>query len=366
MKIVALCVAAAVVAHADTRVARQSDERIRRQEITNTSEIEERLRRLEVTLLNTATQSDLIDARVDMVGRAATASVPGVVQTNSYVQEVSGRITGTDDLSVAASLQARLSSVRSSEVVLRSTISTLTSQAANIPSQFSAISSTITAVAGDDQLISKLNKTYIGNPRIPVFKWQYFHTYSNRFGWFNGNSGNSFAGIAPSTWTDGSGRAWNMANDWNAINRLLIRKGTASAYGGTICAETRIFYSSTDGGVCAAAMRINNPTTRTINWTPQMLFTSYSGWGEYASISVNKAQTWSNNCQNECVIRPTLEMPANRISTVMMIATSSSPVSGWAGFYQRSTLLMFKDNGLNLPDGLEFVDDFDTLTGTWS
>jgi hypothetical protein len=98
-----------------------------------------------------------------------------------------------------------------------------------------------------------------------------------------------------------------------------------------------------------------------IPWTPNWYTTCFSGWGEMASLAVNGVSVWtSGNCNPTVQLAQTLSIPANRTSTVVFVASSSGPAGS------RSLLLAFINNSLDLPAGLEFVDDLDTASGDYS
>jgi len=217
------------------------------------------------------------------------------------------------------------------------------------------------------KVIASLANTYHSNPKIPVFRVGKWHTYSNHYSWLDGNRPNGYGGIHPSTWTDGRAKADQMSNDFKYLQRLFTRKATASTFGGTICSEVYGQRSSTTGGVCGAIFRIKNTGKSSIGWNPRLTMTSWHGWGEEASISLNGNRQYSGNCENECHFNQQFSIPANsagnRVSTVIFISTSSHD----NGHYNqwRTTVLLFGDNSLALPDGLEYVDDLDTVTGAW-
>ena len=90
--------------------------------------------------------------------------------------------------------------------------------------------------------------------------------------------------------------------------------------------------------------------------------TSYGGWNEYRSIALNGQnilcdggdhRAHSSNTSN------TITIPPNRTSTIIVVASSTHP-SG-----SRAIALYFWNNTLVLPEGLEFVDDFDIKGNGW-
>ena len=192
-----------------------------------------------------------------------------------------------------------------------------------------------------------------------VFRWQYWHSYSQNFGWRNGNNGALFGGVAPSTWGDGNGRAYQMSASSDVLLTLFIRK----AYGGknaNVYTNSWKSYSSTNSQQVGALFRVKNTTGSTVTWTPYFFYSSYSGWGERASVSLNGGNNWEsggNNCAY-CKVGVNLSIPGGRTSTVIVVSSTGS-----ASGDLRPTTLAFYNNCLALPNGLEFVDDLDRVQG---
>jgi hypothetical protein len=107
-------------------------------------------------------------------------------------------------------------------------------------------------------------------------------------------------------------------------------------------------------------MRVKNSTQNNIQWTLSFYATCFHGWSERASISLNGNLDWQ--CPGDQYANThrtvSLNIPANRVSTVIAVAASSPP-SGQL----RTNLLAFTGNCFNLPNGLSFVDDLDTTDG---
>jgi hypothetical protein len=81
-----------------------------------------------------------------------------------------------------------------------------------------------------------------------------------------------------------------------------------------------------------------------------------------ASAALNGVSVWSSGgCSSTVQVSQTLSIPANRTSTVVFVS-SSAPPAGSA----RSVFLAFVNNSLDLPAGLEFVDDLETASGDYS
>jgi len=121
-----------------------------------------------------------------------------------------------------------------------------------------SIDSKLKPFSGADKAIASLKNTHYGDSSIPVFRYAQFHTYQARQRWFDGNRASGFGGVAPSSWTDNNYRADQMGNDFKYLQRIFTRKGQASKFGGTICAEGYGQRSSTNGLVCGALFRIRN------------------------------------------------------------------------------------------------------------
>jgi hypothetical protein len=169
-------------------------------------------------------------------------------------------------------------------------------------------------------------------------------------------------GVAPSTWTDSSGRIWSISADKNLWRTVLVN--TQKIYPTmTVMSESWYESSSTNGKVLIVLFRVKNSTGAAINWSPAFYHTNYGGWGECSSATINGASTWDNcgNCYaGSCTSQPTFSVPANRTSSIMFAITNSPSSS------MRTQLLTFYGDTLKLPAGLEYVDDLDTAAGDWS
>jgi len=221
---------------------------------------------------------------------------------------------------------------------------------------------------GTGALFDALKLTHFANKQIPVWRRCIFDTHSSQTSWVDENADSGYGGVNPSTWTDGNAVAWNMHSDVKYLQRLFTERGTGSTFGATICSIVFFMHSSTTGKVCGALFRIRNTKSSAVTWQPALTMTSFTGWAETASITVNGQGTWSSNCAYECRFSQSISIPANgaqnRMSTVIFISTSSQPY-GYNGWNERTSVLLFRDNALALPDGLEYVDDLDSMTGNW-
>ncbi len=190
-----------------------------------------------------------------------------------------------------------------------------------------------------------------------------FNTYDNGGGtWYANNDANPFGGVNPSAWTDGNATAANIADDFDALRSIFNRRRAISP-NSIACAEIQPTTSSTNGRMCGALFRIQNTTGGNINWTPYFYYTSYYGWSERSSVTINASNVWNSNNDTypNSNAGVTVTLPAGKTSTVIIMA-SSSPA--W-GNNQRDNALIFYNNSLTLPSGLKYVDDLDTATGKW-
>jgi hypothetical protein len=203
---------------------------------------------------------------------------------------------------------------------------------------------------------------FAANAAAPHYRWASFNTYEQSADWFASNNATLFGGVAPSTWTDSNGTASQMSADKEVLRGLFNNKKIV-AKNSLVCSEIWPYTSSTNGRMCAALFRVKNTTGAAVNWPLAFYYTSYSGWGEIASASINGANTWNsnNNAYGNTSQTVTFSVPANRVSTVIVVSGSTP---GY-GNSMRSLFLGFYNDSLKLPAGLEFVDDFDTATGGW-
>ncbi len=200
-----------------------------------------------------------------------------------------------------------------------------------------------------------------------IFRWKSFHTYDNNGGWFMNNNPALYGGVAPGSWTDGNATAGQIGSDAEYLKSLFINRATAGK-NALVFSDIVPTYSSTDGRVGLALFRVKNSTASAINWTPTYHFTCYSTWGEFASIALNGSNVWTSNASctaANCTTSTIITLPANRTSTVIFAVSTGVPVSTSAGISIRPLLLAFYNNTLQLPAGLDYVDDIMTLNGDW-
>ena len=201
-------------------------------------------------------------------------------------------------------------------------------------------------------------------PRGAVFRWQVFSTYGNTgySGWAMGNRPELFGGVYPSNWTDGNHRAVHMSSNPEVLRTLLINRGTAGS-NAMIYSRTFLQYSSTEGRVVVSLFRVRNNTGEDIIWRPYFYYTSSMSWSEMAGVAVNGAEVWNSGGTNSGTSHNTnvsINIPANGTSTVIFSSPSNyARYTGAGGIHIRYVGLSFYNNSLDLPEGLEFVDDLD-------
>lgn len=198
----------------------------------------------------------------------------------------------------------------------------------------------------------------------PIWRWTTFHTFQQSYGWWwNNNAGMETLGINPSTWTDGNAQIDQISSNKDWLRSVLVRTGRGGK-NAMVIQDHFYPYSSTDGPVTIAMFRIRNTTNSAITWTPTFVNTYYASWSERASIALNGVNQWTSggsDCnQAACQSSVAMSIPAARVSSVLFASLGGQP----SGF--RSNVLGIINDTAQLPDGLVYVDDFDTMTGDWS
>lgn len=197
-----------------------------------------------------------------------------------------------------------------------------------------------------------------------IYSWNVFSTYQDGAGWLAGNEAALFGLVAPSQWTDGNATAAWIPGDKEYQRALFTQKGYCGK-NALVYAEVRHQYSSTDGRVVACLFRVKNTTSNPITWTLFLKYTANSAWSEMASLALNGAGLWTSGggsgTQSATV---NLSIPANRTSTVIVVSTASA---AWSipgePIYTRQVFLGFYNDCLQLPAGLQYVDDLDVASG---
>jgi hypothetical protein len=195
-----------------------------------------------------------------------------------------------------------------------------------------------------------------------IYRWAVWSSYGA--GWFADNNSDLFGGVSPSWWGDGGGRADHMSADKEELRTLFTRKGYAGK-NATVVADKWKSFDSTDSRHAAALFRIRNTTTTPIPWSVSRHHTANAEWGELASVSLNGVSVWCSDfgkaLGTTVTFTQTLSIPPGRTSTVIFISGSTSPPPN----EMRALFLAFFNDSLELPPGLEYVDDLDTATGGW-
>ncbi len=198
-----------------------------------------------------------------------------------------------------------------------------------------------------------------------MFRWAQWNTYGQNHGtWYADNRAELFGGVHPSNWGDGNQTAHHMSSNSEVLRTLFWHKGPAinSVKNAMVAADEWYYYSSTNSQHIGALFRIRNTTDQAINWSVDWYKTGYGGWNEYAGVAINGSSVWSSSSDfgPSHESNHVISIPANRTSTVIFIAASSS-ASG-----TRSNFMAFYNNSLQLPAGLEYVDDLDYKPDGWN
>ena len=313
--------------------------------------------------------------KADLTGALDTATRAATTDLETFRDGFTAKITGLGD-SVAAQADSRKQITRDLGDKLSDFQRKVDTQLATLdtlPDKIGAqVDDKLAPVATSISVLDRLKLTYLSDPKIPVYHWNWWQTHQHSAtSWFDGNNGRGYGGVSPSSWTDGNYRAWNMNNDFKYIKRLFIRRGTSDEYGASICQELFLMHSSTTGRMCGVVFRIQNTKKdQAVGWNPEWMYTSWDGWSEDASVSMNGQSTFRNWCNfNWCRSNINMNIPANsdgnRISTIIFVSSSSGAHHMGHSNHERANINQFNDNSLKLSEGLEYRDDLDTITGNW-
>lgn len=211
------------------------------------------------------------------------------------------------------------------------------------------------------QCIDQSALTVTQTPAGAVYRWAVWSTYNQMGGWYLQDVADFFGGVNPSVWGDGNGSVGDMSSDKEVLRTLFTRKGYAGK-NALVFADEWVGYSSTNSKHVAALFRIRNTTSNTIDWNVTSHHTSYGTWGETASIGVNGTEIWRSGAHVYAYSAPVVNaipIPPGQTSTVIFVS-GSTPQNN-----SRGLVLAFSNDSLELPVGLEYVDDLDTATGGW-
>lgn len=202
--------------------------------------------------------------------------------------------------------------------------------------------------------------------RPATYRWAMWSSYNQWNGWMMGNRSELFGGRHPSQWTDGNAMAYQVSSNSDYLRTIYTRRGPTigTLKNAMVYANEWYSYSSTNGRTVSVLFRIRNNTGGSITWKPYWYFSSYGGWSERASVSINGSNVWhsggSNYGGNNGHTNHNISIPGNRTSTVIFVSTSSPQGGG-----TRGCQLGFYNNSLVLPNGLQYVDDLDTKPNGW-
>jgi subtilisin-like proprotein convertase family protein len=220
-------------------------------------------------------------------------------------------------------------------------------------------------VGGDLKVNGKIITSAPAAAGVP-FRWNVFDHYNNGFGWSLSDTAIYFCNVNPSSWSGGATAASCSAN--KDILRMTFTRLGKLGTGGLVYNELFNGYQdSNNGRTLLAIFRIRNTSGSAQNWSPTFRYSSYSGWSDQASVAINGSNSWVSNANAwETQVQPTITIPAQQLNTVIFQVSASNTWSfGYSQNYRWLTLA-FNQNSLLLPSGTEFVDDFDTMSGSWS
>jgi subtilisin-like proprotein convertase family protein len=192
-----------------------------------------------------------------------------------------------------------------------------------------------------------------------TYRWTKWATYDQHQSWFLDNRSELMAGLSPSHWGDSNGCAHQMTDNFDQLCQFYIRFGPVigSIKNANIYLDRHENHnSSTNSFHVSTLFRIHNSTNQDIEWNVHWYGTSYGGWNEYRSIARNGKNITCDGGDNRASdnTNHNISIPPNRTSTVVFVASATHPSTS------RSLVLYFWNDSLVLPEGLEFVDDFDT------
>ena len=195
-------------------------------------------------------------------------------------------------------------------------------------------------------------------PAATPYRWQVFDTAG--IGWAMEDDASMFGGVSPSQWAEGNVTAAQMSTDLNTLSTLFTNKSYAGA-NAMIWSELSDYYPSDDSGnVVAALFRIENSTDNAITWNPSFYFSTGGDGDEVASIAVNGSLVWAGSGSDVGHTTQPITLPANHTSTMIVTSTRAKWTSWYGEWY--ATQLGFDNNSLDLPEGLQFVDDLPSST----
>jgi hypothetical protein len=302
----------------------------------------------------------------------AAADIPAAsLEVNMIVSQVSAvhtlfQFTSDRVSAVESQLAAVISTSESVEEEHQAVISTVGANTVDefdvLLSKTSQLEETVNSFNFNEylDLVSLLYTQGLYNPNRPIYRYNVFSTYAQWAGqWYADDSAELYGGVTPSAWSGGATANQISANK-DIQRNFFIYRGWGS-WNTNIWAEEWYSYSSTNERFVSVLFRIKNTLETDVEWVTNHYYSSYGSWQSHASVAINGVLDWysTSDC-GFCNVQRTLTIPAGQTSSVIFISGSGGPSGN-----MRTTLLIFHSNSLNLPDGLEYVDDLDYATGGW-
>jgi hypothetical protein len=315
-------------------------------------------------------------AEMQAIATSVRALQPAVARMDGVMRQVAGVEAdlvslqeGIDGSLVQAAEQqdALLDQLEQDVDAAEAEMASTVSEAEEFTAGFGTAGELVTVMRAAVRVQNTFSTNYVADSKIPVFRWTIFSTYNQNCCWFDRDRTRAFGGVRPQQWGDGNIQAHQMNPDIRYLKRMFTSRATGDAEAGAnACIENFMMPHSTDDKRCGALFRIKNSAAGPVTWRVSWTFTGWSGWGNQASVAVNKRNVWHGNCHHHCERTESIAMVPNdtrdRVSTVVFI-TGGSATYGHYNYY-RTNMLSF--NRMALPDGLDFVDDLDSATGSWA
>lgn len=181
-------------------------------------------------------------------------------------------------------------------------------------------------------------------------------------GWPQGDS----LAQAPHLWAVYPSQPGVSSPDSKVLRTFLTRKGYGTK-NALVVADTWFAGKENESKHAVAVFRIRNVTDAVIDWPVSVFMTAYASLGEPRSIVVNQVEVAldpGDYSASDCAKNAVLGIPPDRDSTVIFMAGSGPDyfVSTTLPLTARSLCLGFFNDCLDLPEGLEFVDDLKVTT----
>jgi hypothetical protein len=327
-----------------------------------------------------ATQDGMAQVNMDSFSATIDSLLPSIDRIQQLVDDIDGMDSDLAGVqtdardAIAAMDEQTANGLSTMEAALEAQVSTVqVAMEEKVDERKAAIKASTAAVTeelGDrvgeveekGKVISDaLSVAHFADPKTPVMRYMIWHNYCNSVGWMQGNEHQGYGGRHPSQWGDSNTWAHDMNEDLKYIKRLFNKEIYGDKFGMTVCAESWEMPHSTDDKRCGAIARIRNTNSGNTNWRVDWSFSGWCGWGNRASTALNRRNVWGGCCHGICQRTDTYTMKPGEVNTVAWIAGGTHPY----GHYNHYRMVFLSFNNLDLPNGLEFVDDFDTMSGSW-